>query len=202
MTSLSRSRRRSRMSMFAVTRVPRTLAEALGRHGASAVANARTAAESLGTAVAERTELTRLLLLADTSAAFAADGGALELLSPEECVDLLGTRRVGRLAYIARLGVPDIVPVNYILSGGDVLIRSGPGPKLQAAERRELVAFEVDDVDEAGRTGWSVVVHGSAARLTVSEQQELMVDAEPWAAGPRHHVIRVRPRRITGRRLG
>lgn len=43
------------------------------------------------------------------------------------------------------------------LLGGDVLVRSGSGPKLQAAERQELVALEVDDLDEADRSGWSLV---------------------------------------------
>jgi hypothetical protein len=36
-----------------------------------------------------------------------------------------------RLAYVARAGVPDIVPVNLALDGGRLLVRSGPGPKLQ-----------------------------------------------------------------------
>lgn len=185
--------------MFAPVNLPRAVAGAFSRHGASALANARSATESLSAAVGERTELTRLLLLADADSANV--DGTLGLMTPEECIDLLGTRSFGRLAYVARLGVPDIVPVNYTLDGADVMIRTGPGPKLQAAERNELVAFEVDAVDEAGHTGWSVVVHGSARRLLPAERTRLLDQPEPWAVGPRSHIIRITPRRISGRRL-
>jgi len=92
--------------------------------------------------------------------------------------------------------------VNYVVHGEDVLIRSGPGPKLQAAERGDLVAFEVDDIDEAAHRGWSVVVHGKARRLSPADVQHLPVDAQPWAVGPRSHVIQVQAHRVTGRRLG
>jgi nitroimidazol reductase NimA-like FMN-containing flavoprotein (pyridoxamine 5'-phosphate oxidase superfamily) len=123
------------------------------------------------------------------------------VLSRSECLALLASRKVGRFTYVARAGVPDVVPVNYALDGHDVVIRSGPGPKLQAAERRDVVAFEVDEIDEDGRRGWSVVVHGTAVSLTPGEQHHLPADALPWASGPRTHVIRIKTSRITGRRL-
>ena len=170
------------------------------RQGVSAIANARSAVEFLGSAVADRTELTRRLLdpAADDEP---APDGTLRLIPREECLQLLATRSVGRLAFLPRSGLPDIVPVNYLLDGTDVLIRSGPGPKLQAAERGDSVAFEVDDLDEGSRSGWSVVVHGTATRLNRSEQQQLRIQPEPWATGPRTGVIRIHPRSITGRRL-
>jgi len=183
----------------AVTEVQRGIGGVLTRHGASALANARTAVESISAAVAERAELMRLLVHDDRPDEHPGD---LIALSRVACLDLLRTRSVGRLAYVARAGVPDVVPVNYVVDGEDVLIRSGPGPKLQAAERGDLVAFEVDDIDEATQRGWSVVVHGKARRLSPADVQHLQVQAQPWAVGPRSHVIRVRPRRITGRRLG
>jgi nitroimidazol reductase NimA-like FMN-containing flavoprotein (pyridoxamine 5'-phosphate oxidase superfamily) len=182
-----------------VTEVPRGLSSLVTRRGGSALANARTAMESLGAVVAERAELMRLLLHDDRPDAHPGD---LIALSRDACLELLRTRTVGRLAYVARASVPDVVPVNYVMVGEDVLIRSGPGPKLQAAERRDVVAFEVDEIDEVAHRGWSVVVHGTARRLSAAETGRLPVDARPWAVGPRSHVIRVRPQRITGRRLG
>ena len=176
--------------------LPRVLVQVAGRHGRSAIANARAAAASVSTAVAERTELTRSLT--DDR-----DGDhALHLLPESECRRLLALHSVGRLAYVARAAVPEIVPVAYAYDGSDVLIRSGPGPKLQAAERGERVAFEIDDLDVEARTGWSVVVHGTATRLRRSDAERLDVAPEPWADGPRNAVIRIRPSRITGRRLG
>ena len=124
-------------------------------------------------------------------------------LDRDECLRLLATRSVGRLAYIARAGVPDIVPVNYALLGDDVLIRSGPGPKLQAAERRDTVAFEVDDLHDDSRTGWSVVVVGRAQRVTARELSSVPDRLLPvtWAPGHRSGLIRISPQRIDGRRL-
>jgi nitroimidazol reductase NimA-like FMN-containing flavoprotein (pyridoxamine 5'-phosphate oxidase superfamily) len=176
-----------------------TVTALLSRRGGSALANARTAVESITAAVGERAELMRLLVHDDRPDAHPGD---LIALSRDACLDLLRTRSVGRLVYVARAGVPDVVPVNYVVYGEDVLIRSGPGPKLQAAERRDVVAFEVDDIDEAARRGWSVVVHGTAQLLSMTDARHLPADTHPWASGPRSHVIRVQTQRVTGRRLG
>lgn len=159
----------------------------------SALSNARRSLAEIGAAVDDRRQLLRDL-------EEAAVPGDLLALSPGTCLELLATRRVGRLAYVARAGVPDIVPVNYSLRDGAILIRSGPGPKLQAAERRDRVAFEVDDVHEATHTGWSVVVLGRADRLSAAEAARLE-DHEPWANGARRHTLRLRPERISGRQL-
>jgi len=166
--------------------------------GGSAVDNARQAIASLGQQITERKSLT------PSSPGLPLGTGEIATIPQDECLDLLRSKTLGRMAYVARAGVPDIAPVNYVVSGSDVLVRSGPGPKLQAAERRELVAFEVDDVDDEATTGWSVVLVGRAHRLTPAQLQsfgegELPV---PWVSGPRHSVIRIRPTRITGRRLG
>ncbi|MCW2572705.1 MAG: pyridoxamine 5-phosphate oxidase-related FMN-binding protein [Frankiales bacterium] len=184
---------------MALLSVARMMAMQATKSDRCALDNAREATLAIGLAVAQRTELTTLLghdaavLDADTTP------GALRLLSGDECRELLASRQVGRLAYIARASMPDIVPVNYVLDRDDVLIRSGPGPKLQAAERRELVAFEVDAFDEDTHTGWSVVVHGIA--ICESSAEARRQEVTPWAAGPRHTTIRISPRRITGRRL-
>jgi nitroimidazol reductase NimA-like FMN-containing flavoprotein (pyridoxamine 5'-phosphate oxidase superfamily) len=129
--------------------------------------------------------------------------GALVRLDRATCLALLASRRTGRLAYVARAGVPDVVPVNLALDGDRLLVRSGPGPKLQAAERREVVAVEVDDIDEQTRTGWSVVVAGRSKRLHTSEAAALDDDLLPevWARGPRSSVIAIELTRVEGRRL-
>lgn len=184
--------------MVDVLQVPRSLGGLMARQGLSAISNARSAMDAIGGAVADRTELMRLLVHDDRPD---LAHGTLSVLSRAESLDLLASRQVGRFSYVARAGVPDVVPVNYALDGHDIVIRSGPGPKLQAAERRDVVAFEVDDIDEDGQRGWSVVVHGKAVALSPNEQHQLATDALPWATGPRSHVIRIRTTRITGRRL-
>lgn len=152
-----------------------------------ALDNARSAGEAIAQAVADRRAL-------------APGPGGLAALDEAECLRLLATRSVGRLAYVARAGTPDIAPVNYVLDGRDVLVRSGPGPKLQAAERGDRVAFEVDDLDEQVRAGWSVVVAGRARVVPPAEAARLDLP-EPWSQGPRRHVVRISGR-VTGRRTG
>ena len=162
-----------------------------------AVRNARAAALAVASAIGDRLELT------DDLAVEVDEPGRLRVLNREQSYAVLRGATVGRFAYIARADVPDVVPVNFLLDGDDVLIRSGPGPKLQAAERGELVAFEVDDIDSATRTGRSVVVHGRATRCSQHEEEALAsrTDETPWAAGTRRHLIRIRPARVTGRSL-
>lgn len=154
----------------------------------SAADNARCAKDMLAEAVADRRELRP-----------GATGP--EALDEDMCFRLVASRAVGRLAYVARAGTPDIAPVNYVLSGRDVLVRSGPGPKLQAAERGDLVSFEVDDLDEQTHTGWSVV---AAGRASVPSPSQVAVSPlpVPWAQGPRRHVITIKVERISGRRIG
>jgi nitroimidazol reductase NimA-like FMN-containing flavoprotein (pyridoxamine 5'-phosphate oxidase superfamily) len=188
-------------AMMTLLNVPRMLATQATKRSRFALDNAREATLAVGLAVAQRAELTRLC--AHDAGAFDDNvtSGTLIPLSGVECRELLGSRQVGRLAYIARAGVPDIVPVNYVLDRDDVLIRSGPGPKLQAAERRELVAFEVDDFDDDAHTGWSVVVHGMAVREFRAQAGRDERSPAPWASGPRYSTIRISSRRITGRRV-
>ncbi|HWG93418.1 MAG TPA: pyridoxamine 5'-phosphate oxidase family protein [Mycobacteriales bacterium] len=157
------------------------LAPALTR---SALGNARAACAALGLAREDR----------------ASVAGGLRVLDEDECLALLARRTVGRLAYVARAGVPDVTPVNYLLDGRDVLVRSAPGPKLQAAERGDVVAFEVDDLDEDAQAGWSVVLVGRARRLSAAEAARTPAPV-PWSDGVRRHVVRISPTRITGRAL-
>lgn len=186
---------------MALLNLPRMLATEATRHGRFALDNAREATLAIGLVVAQRAELNRLFAHDADDSEDEAAPGTLQLLSADECCKLMATRQVGRMAYIARVGIPDIVPVNYVLDGEDILIRSGPGPKLQAAERRECVAFEVDALDEDAHTGWSVVVHGIAVRESSTHARSDGTSAEPWASGPRYATIRIAPRRITGRRI-
>jgi nitroimidazol reductase NimA-like FMN-containing flavoprotein (pyridoxamine 5'-phosphate oxidase superfamily) len=87
------------------------------------------------------------------------DRNGLEVLSREECLRLLGTAVLGRVA-VSTAALPTILPVNFRFDGRQVLIRTGRGTKLDAATRNAVVAFEVDEVD--GPFDWrSVVAHGT-----------------------------------------
>ena len=166
----------------------------------SALSNAREATQDIARAVYERAVLTRSLDLMHEG----PEAGTLTRLPRAEALSLLSRGRIGRMAYVARAGMPDVVPVNYRLAGDCILVSTGPGPKLQAADRREMVAFEVDEFDAPTQTGWSVVVHGVATRLSPQErqlQERTHGTPQPWAAGPRHEVIRIAIARLDARRL-
>jgi nitroimidazol reductase NimA-like FMN-containing flavoprotein (pyridoxamine 5'-phosphate oxidase superfamily) len=193
---------------------PRTLLRANGP-ARSAIANARGAAAEIARSVEERTALMVGLEPAAGEGEVpaggtgqAADERRLVVLKATECRRLLATRRLGRLAFVNHRDQPLIVPVNYGLDAGDILIASGPGPKLQAAIRGDAVAFEVDALDETTGQGWSVVVTGRAKREprpagNFRTASDLPADSVPcpWAPGPRSAVIRISTQRITGRWL-
>lgn len=177
------------------SKAPASLVAGARRFTKSAVGNARWSAAQITAAVDERRVLADALDQA-------SQPGDLARLTRAQCDELLATKSVGRLAYMARANVPDIVPVNYLMDGAAVLVRSAAGPKLQAAERREVVAFEVDEIDEDRHTGWSVVVIGLASRVPAQGNAHPGAPRPtPWPSGPRWHTIRIEPRRVDGRRL-
>jgi nitroimidazol reductase NimA-like FMN-containing flavoprotein (pyridoxamine 5'-phosphate oxidase superfamily) len=123
---------------------------------------------------------------------------ALEELEHEECLRLVASMSIGRLAVTVEDAPPLVVPVNYALDGEVVVFRSGPGTKLHAL-RATPISFQVDQVDPFHRTGWSVLIRGVAYQATQKEVND--VTPEPWAPGERHHWIRLLPTAITGRRI-
>jgi len=129
-----------------------------------------------------------------------ADNG-LEILDEHECVRLLHGGQVGRLAF--ELGdVAAVMPVNYEMLGSDILFFTGAGAKLDAALESSTVTFEVDEIDAVLRTGWSVLATGKAERADGAERVRVeALGLYPWAAGDRHHLIRIRPNFFSGRRI-
>jgi nitroimidazol reductase NimA-like FMN-containing flavoprotein (pyridoxamine 5'-phosphate oxidase superfamily) len=123
---------------------------------------------------------------------------SLEDLPRDECLRLLRSQGIGRLAVATPGTSPLVVPVNYLVDGDEVVFRSGAGSKLRAL-RGAPVSFEVDEFDTLRRTGWSVLVRGSAYETTHWEIEHLPV--EPWAPGDKAHWIRIVPDAVSGRRI-
>lgn len=125
----------------------------------------------------------------------------LHQLSERRCWELLSTQTVGRLAVVFA-GAPDIFPVNYAVDGETLVIRTAPGTKLVASIDHD-VAFEVDVHDDAHRTGWSVVVRGTACEPRHIEDYLGAGDLgiEPWAAGEKDRFIIISPKTVAGRVL-
>lgn len=126
----------------------------------------------------------------------------LEVLGIDDCYRLLATQQIGRLGVNAE-HYPLIFPVNYALDQGVIVIRTNAGTKLAAADHAN-VTFEVDQIDERTRSGWSVLVRGLAEEVTSEHRTELIertkaTGVEPWAPGDRGHWLRLIPQDISGR---
>lgn len=118
-----------------------------------------------------------------------------------ECLALLAAHDVGRLGFVAD-GYVTILPVNYAFSGSEFVIRTGAGLKLEHAPLT-AVALEIDEIDPARKTGWSVLVRGAAREVTSGPEYERLVGVPlaSWAPGPKDHVLAILPKRIEGRRI-
>ncbi|HSA52146.1 MAG TPA: pyridoxamine 5'-phosphate oxidase family protein [Yinghuangia sp.] len=121
-------------------------------------------------------------------------------MAEDECFARLALHSVGRVSP-ASCDRPFVLPVNYVLDERDIVFRTTPDSSL--AEVEGPVAFEVDDLLQSARLGWSVLVTGEAERLTdETETRRLATRApEPWPGGERPVWIRIRPKRVTGRRV-
>ncbi len=122
----------------------------------------------------------------------------LSELTRDECLRLVASAPIGRIAVITAEGLPMVVPVNFVLDGETIVFRTDFGTKVDAL-RRHPVAFEVDELDLSTRTGWSVLVQGVAHEVPPQEVEHVSV--EPWVAGERRQWVRVVPRVVTGRRI-
>ncbi len=125
-----------------------------------------------------------------------------EVLTEQECWELLATTSVGRLA-IAIAGKPDIFPINFVVDGNSLVFKTGAGTKFAASALLHHVAFEIDGYKPSKRTAWSVVVKGRAHEVEGIEQvftaDELPLF--PWAAHPKPNFVRITPTEVTGRRF-
>ena len=129
---------------------------------------------------------------------------AFEEMSRDECLRLLQGAAVGRVGGVVH-GRPFILPVNYAVDGDRVVFKTSPGTKLSGSEFSR-VAFEVDEFDLAGHSGWSVLVEGVASDISdmVDDRSTRLraLDLEPWPPGEKSHWVAILPESITGRRLG
>ncbi|NRQ33888.1 helix-turn-helix domain-containing protein [Nonomuraea sp. NN258] len=162
-------------------------------------------AEALGAGVAD--------LLGDLTQTPAGVGPAaphstLIPLSEAECLRLLEPGGVGRIAFEGRFG-PTVLPVNFRMADGEIVFRTATGGTTDEDLRTGVVgleykvAFEVDRIEELTSGGWSVLVQGSLHHVTEEEERAMAAatGVEPWAGGVRQQYLKVRPSRLSGRRI-
>jgi transcriptional regulator with XRE-family HTH domain len=138
----------------------------------------------------------------DSKEACWGSAGLVERLLPAECYRLIAPRGIGRIAFVATSGLA-VLPVNYAVENGTIVIRTGSGSVI-AAHGDGRVSFEADHFDLELGQGWSVLVRGDAHRVVQpGELRNLREggDPRPWPAGEHDLFVKIVPSQITGRRI-
>ncbi|MBC2904176.1 pyridoxamine 5'-phosphate oxidase family protein [Streptomyces cupreus] len=127
-------------------------------------------------------------------------------LDSAEALRLLGSVSFGRIVFTQH-ALPTIRPVNHVLDGGDIVIRTHDGAALTSRARQAgapgvVVAYEADVIDADTHLGWSVVVTGYARLVTdADELARYATLLRPWSQQTMDYAVRIRPDLVTGVRL-
>lgn len=115
-----------------------------------------------------------------------------EIESKQKIVEFLNNQLVGRIASLDENGYPQVIPMNFVYSGGVIYMHSHPfGEKLDNIRRNPKVGFEVDqhvcflpsyyfhmtDASQADTLYISVVVKGKAQIVQRNEEKAVALNA-------------------------
>jgi nitroimidazol reductase NimA-like FMN-containing flavoprotein (pyridoxamine 5'-phosphate oxidase superfamily) len=137
-----------------------------------------------------------------TMAPMEIDHNGLEVLTRDESLYLLGTVPVARIG-VSMGALPVILPVNFTVAGGEIVIRTAEGTKLDAALANAVVAVEADDFDVISHSGWSVLVRGTSRVLTLPGELERArgLSLRPWAGDTPDRYVAISTDLVSGRRI-
>jgi nitroimidazol reductase NimA-like FMN-containing flavoprotein (pyridoxamine 5'-phosphate oxidase superfamily) len=132
----------------------------------------------------------------------------VEELTEAESLRLITQAEVGRIGFSGRFG-PVVLPVNFKVLNGSIVFRTEAGSPLGEdlrtgiADAEYKVAFEIDEINPADRTGWSVLIQGAAHYVDDEEERAavLKTGVEPWVGGEREVYLQITPTVISGRRV-
>jgi len=132
----------------------------------------------------------------------AAAHGEFTRLGRAESMRLLTSAQVGRLIFTVNT-LPAVRPMNFALVDGLIVLRTAADTTVARKVNNAIVAFEVDDLDAATSSGWSVVVTGRGALVTDPELivRYQQVPLEPWAPGERDQFVTITTEVVEGRRV-
>jgi hypothetical protein len=124
-------------------------------------------------------------------------------VSRDECLGLLRTTRVGRVA-LSIDALPVVLPVGFALLGENIVLRCLVDSPLSRSGVDVVLAFQVDNFDAATQTGWSVLVQGMASEVddpeAIERCQALTLPVSGVALGCARFA-RMTTANITGRRV-
>lgn len=124
-------------------------------------------------------------------------------LTSDECWSLLRTVKLGRVG-LSIQALPVVLPVNFAVVDGDIVFRTVKGTKFHAAAAGAVLAFEADQYEPSGSSGWSVLAQGTSSVVTDATEIARLSDhvIEPWAIdGIADRIVRLRVVTLSGRRF-
>ncbi|AAT89929.1 conserved hypothetical protein [Leifsonia xyli subsp. xyli str. CTCB07] len=127
--------------------------------------------------------------------------GPATILSPESCWAYLRLAAgPGRLGIVIDNDV-HIIPVDYVVDGPSIALRTADGRKLEAFRAGGLVAFEIDHHDD--RESWSVLARGRPRVVTDARDVRRLDDiAWPrWIPVSVYSYVEIAVDQISGRRI-
>jgi uncharacterized protein len=128
----------------------------------------------------------------------------LQSLSAYDCwqlvSELAGPDAIARIVWSGPNGLA-IVPMNYAVADGILWFQTASGSRLAEEARDQQVLVEVDQIDPASHTGWSVVVTGVASCMPAEQDPGLLANLQVWPRGSRDLLLKVEPHELTGRQL-
>ncbi|HEY5852541.1 MAG TPA: pyridoxamine 5'-phosphate oxidase family protein [Aldersonia sp.] len=115
-----------------------------------------------------------------------------------ESLRLLASVPFGRVVF-SRNALPAIRPVNHVVDGRAVIIRTHLGAAVLSRDG-QVVAYEADSLDPLTHLGWSVIVTGVARLVADPDQVKLFQRLlRPWVDGAqKDQVIRIGAEIVTG----
>lgn len=125
-----------------------------------------------------------------------------EVLSEDECMQLLASAPVGRIA-LTSAALPVVLPVNFVAVDRTIVFASDPGLKLEAARAGQIACLEVDGYEVVDHTGWSVLATGRLAEITNLDRLDKArhLPLSPWALSHPHHFVELAIELLSGRRI-
>jgi hypothetical protein len=128
-------------------------------------------------------------------------------LTVREALALLGQVQFGRIVFTTR-AMPSVRPVRHVVAAGQIVIAAGPelvlgssSPTTPGGSGGEtIVAYEADQLDATGCSGWSVVVVGRARPVTTEAEADRYRHLLPVMTVPDQLVV-ISADVVTGFRL-
>lgn len=125
---------------------------------------------------------------------------ATETLSRAQCLDLLRTEVIARVAYSQR-AMPAIVTVDYAVVDDFIVLRLDEGAVELTSLRNAVVAFQADDRGSTNEQSWSVSCVGKVRPIEDAIGLPAIAAARDWppADTTRPVFLRMEPELLEGR---